>query len=195
MKKIVWGIVIGIILAGAGYYFISPFFDTTIVDDKLPTTINVTNVTGAVESTRETGSIDHLSDTQKGDMMMQIIEANKKDNVPMIEEMPKKQAQVSRTYPIKDTPLHPASGEVRIVETGDETIVRFENFKTINGPNVHVYLAKDTSGKEFIDLGAIRGTEGNINYVVPEGVDLAEYPVVMHWCVPFSVLFNYTEIK
>jgi hypothetical protein len=73
--------------------------------------------------------------------------------------------------------------------------VRFENFKTINGPNVHVYLAKDTSGEEFIDLGAIRGTEGNINYTVPEGVDLSEYPIVMHWCVPFSVLFNYAEIQ
>ncbi|MBX2866473.1 DM13 domain-containing protein [Candidatus Kaiserbacteria bacterium] len=96
---------------------------------------------------------------------------------------------------IIDTPTHPASGTVRIIEGVDgETIIRYENFKTINGPNLHVYLAKDLDAKEFVDLGPIRGTEGNINYVVPEDIDITEYSYVMYWCVPFSVLFNYAEI-
>jgi hypothetical protein len=73
--------------------------------------------------------------------------------------------------------------------------MRFENFKTINDPNLHIYLAKGIDAKEFIDLEKLRGTEGNINYTVPEGVDLSEYPIVVHWCVPFGVLFNYAEIR
>lgn len=184
MRRLLWGIVIGIALVFAGNYFVLPYFDTIVVDDVLPS---------RVKQSTDPGTIDHLTDQQKNDMMRQIIDANKETH-SMAEAMPSTEASVSSAYRIKETPLHPASGEVRIVETGDETIVRFENFETINGPNVHVYLAKDLDAKEFVDLGRIRGTEGNINYTVPANVDISEYTYVMHWCVPFGVLFNYAEI-
>lgn len=101
----------------------------------------------------------------------------------------------STTFPVVGTVGHPASGTVRVVFAGGETVVRYENFSTINGPNLHVYLAKDLDAKEFVDLGPIRGTEGNINYTVPAGVSLEEYPYVMYWCVPFGVLFNYAKLQ
>ena len=50
-------------------------------------------------------------------------------------------------------------------------------------------------GKEFIDLGLIKGTEGSINYDLPEEVNIEDYPYVLHWCVPFSVLFNYAKVE
>ena len=180
-----WGIVIGVALVFAGNYFIAPYFDTIVVDDVLPSRI---------KQSTDPGTIAHLTDQQKNDMMMQIIEANKEVH-SMIEAMPSTQSNVSEAYRVIQTPLHPASGEVRIVESDGQTIVRFENFKTINGPNVHVYLAKDLDAKEFTDLGRLRGTEGNINYIVPNDVDISEYTYVMHWCVPFGVLFNYAEIQ
>jgi len=180
MTKIFWGIILGLIIAGFGYYTLSPIFNNIVVDDVLPAL--------------EPGGISHLSDTQKSDMM-QLLEANKVTPEQMSEEMPKSQVQISQAFAVQDTPLHPASGEVRLVESDGQTIVRFENFKTINGPNLHIYLAKDLEAKEFIDLGPIRGTEGNINYTIPEDVNLADYPYIMHWCVPFSVLFNYVEIQ
>jgi len=185
MRKLLWGILIGVALVFAGNYFLLPYFDTIVVDDVLPSRI---------KQSADPGTIEHLSDAQKRDMTMQIIEANKTD-ISMSEEMPREQVTVSEAYRIKDTPLHPASGEVRIVESDGQPIVRFENFKTINGPNVHVYLAKDLDAKEFIDLGRLRGTEGNINYTIPSSVDISEYKYVMHWCVPFGVLFNYAEIR
>lgn len=60
---------------------------------------------------------------------------------------------------------------------------------------LHLYLAKTLEADDFIDLGPIRGTRGDINYSVPDGVDLSEYKYVMYWCVPFSVLFNYVELR
>jgi hypothetical protein len=104
--------------------------------------------------------------------------------------------EMSAAFSIIDTTGHPASGSVKVIEKNDGSqVIRFEDFETINGPQLHLYLSKDLDASEFIDLGPIRGTEGNINYDVPEGVDIEEYPYVMHWCVPFSVLFNYAELR
>ena len=89
---------------------------------------------------------------------------------------------------------HPASGTARLVETDGKVYVRYENFKTINGPDIYVYLAKDLKAKEFIDLGEVRATEGNVNYEVPEGVSISEYRYVLTWCKQFGVLFNYADL-
>ncbi|OGG64457.1 hypothetical protein A3C18_04100 [Candidatus Kaiserbacteria bacterium RIFCSPHIGHO2_02_FULL_54_11b] len=96
---------------------------------------------------------------------------------------------------VVDTPAHPASGTVRIVEADGRRYVRYENYKTINGPDIFVYLAKDLDAKEFIDLGRVKATEGNINYEIPAGVDAAEYRYVLTWCRAFGVLFNYADIS
>jgi methionine-S-sulfoxide reductase len=97
-------------------------------------------------------------------------------------------------FPVIGTTGHPASGTVRLIQSPEETIIRYENFKTINGPDLFVYLSKDLEGKEFVDLGEIRGTEGNINYTIPNTVNIADYKYVMTWCKQFGVLFNYAEI-
>lgn len=101
----------------------------------------------------------------------------------------------TREFPVVGTTGHPSSGKVRVLKTAAATVIRYEDFSTINGPDLHVYLAKDLDAKEFVDLGPIKGTEGNINYEVPDGVLVNEYQYVMYWCVPFGVLFNYAPIK
>jgi len=98
-------------------------------------------------------------------------------------------------YPITDTAAHPASGTVKVLKTEAGSVIRYEDYKTINGPNLHIYLSKELDAKEYIDLGPIKGTEGNINYEVPAGVDVSAYRYVLTWCKPFGVLFNYAEIK
>ena len=98
-------------------------------------------------------------------------------------------------FEVVGTAGHPAEGTVSVYEGEGKRFLRFENFKTINGPQLHLYLAKDKEANEFIDLGPIRGTEGSINYELPDGVVLGDYPYVMHWCVPFGVLFNYAEVR
>lgn len=90
---------------------------------------------------------------------------------------------------------HPASGTVRIVEADGKKYIRYENFSTINGPDLYVYLAKDLEAEEFVSLGTLRATEGNVNYEIPSTVNPSDYRYVMTWCKQFGVLFNYAEIS
>ena len=151
--KVISGILLLITVALAGYYFISPLFNTIEVNDTLPESFQT--------PLEEGGSVYAMDGP----------------------------------FAVEGTTGHPAEGEVFVYEGDGKRFIRFENFKTINGPNLHLYLAKDKDAKEYIDLGPIRGTEGAINYELPDDVTLDEYPFVLHWCVPFSVLFNYAEVK
>ncbi len=104
---------------------------------------------------------------------------------------PDRSAQVVASATVIDTLAHPASGTAHIIRIGETSYLRYENFTTLNGPDLYVYLAKDKDAKEFISLGRVRATEGNINYEIPAGIDIADYPYALTWCKAFSVLFNY----
>jgi hypothetical protein len=95
--------------------------------------------------------------------------------------------------------LHPTEGTATIYQVGDgNRVLRLSNFRTTNGPNVHVYMvaaddAKDNASVKragFVDLGHIKGNVGDQNYVVGPEVDLAKYRTVSIWCQRFSLNFG-----
>ena len=90
---------------------------------------------------------------------------------------------------------HHVEGKALLIENEGKKIVRFEDFDTINGPALYIYLSSDLGDDDFVDLGPIKATKGNINYEIPEGVDTEKYNKVLIWCRPFSVLFSYAELK
>jgi hypothetical protein len=82
---------------------------------------------------------------------------------------------------------------------GDGTrVLRFTNFSTSNGPDVHVYMVAADDAKDaasvlragFIDLGSIKGNIGDQNYTLGPDVDLSKYRAVSVWCKRFSVNFG-----
>lgn len=168
IKKIA-GAALFVAFCAVAYYAVSPLFRNSTLDEPLPAQKDMV------------------------DLERQIAEMNKVPEKPMREVMPES-GSVSPAFPIQGTIGHPASGRALVLESDKGTVIRFEDLDTINGPNLHVYLAKDLSAKEFVDLGPLKATNGNINYLVPEGVDIGDYPYVMHWCVPFGVLFNYAHL-
>ncbi len=89
---------------------------------------------------------------------------------------------------------HEVSGKALIIDSDGTKVLRFEDFETINGPDLRIYLAADLEAKDIVDLGEIKGTKGNINYDIPEGTDLSKYKYVLIWCRAFSVLFSYAEL-
>ena len=100
--------------------------------------------------------------------------------------------------------LHPTAGTATIYRMGDGTnVLRFTNFETSNGPDVHVYMvaaddAKDAASVEragFVDLGVIKGNVGDQNYVLPSDLDLTKYRAVSIWCKRFSVNFGAAALK
>lgn len=94
---------------------------------------------------------------------------------------------------------HPTRGTATIYRVGDGShILRFTNFRTSNGPDVHVYMvaandAKDSASVQragFVDLGKIKGNIGDQNYHLGSEVDLSRYRAVSVWCKRFSINFG-----
>ena len=90
---------------------------------------------------------------------------------------------------------HEVSGKAVLIEDDNKKILRFENFETINGPDLHIYLSSDLEAKDYVDLGGIKATKGNVNYEVSSDINLEKYNKVLVWCEPFKVLFSYAELK
>ena len=94
---------------------------------------------------------------------------------------------------------HESSGNASIHQLADgKRILRFTDFATSNGPDVHVYLvaANDASDSEtvkksgFVEIGSLKGNIGDQNYELPADLDLAKYRAVTIWCQRFGVNFG-----
>lgn len=166
MKKIIIG-AIAIVVLGIAWYGLSPLLKNKVVNDPLPVPVITQPETSVtIADTPAAGNIEE-----------------------------KTQPVMTERVAITDTIAHPGSGFVRVVTDGTRQFLRYEDYKTINGPDVRVYLATDLKAKDFVDLGPIKGTEGNINYEIPPGTDLSKYRYALTWCEDFSVLFNSAELK
>jgi hypothetical protein len=104
------------------------------------------------------------------------------------------EAVIEMSAPVIGSTGHPASGIAKIIKADDKTFLRYENFKTINGPDLYVYLATDLEAQDFLSLGRLKATEGNINYEIPADVDITKYQYALVWCKQFGVLFNSANI-
>jgi hypothetical protein len=77
-------------------------------------------------------------------------------------------------------------------------VLRLTEFVTSNGPDVRVYLvaaadaSDDATVKQagFVELGKLKGNEGDQNYDIPTDLDLNKYRAVTIWCNRFSVTFG-----
>ncbi len=93
---------------------------------------------------------------------------------------------------------HETIGTAAVHQLGDQRLLRLTGFSTSNGPDVRVYLvaANDATDDEtvtkagFVELGKLKGTQGDQNYEIPAGVDLDQYRAVTIWCKRFSVNFG-----
>lgn len=94
---------------------------------------------------------------------------------------------------------HETKGSATIYRLDDgRRVLRLTEFTTSNGPDVRVYLvaARDAADDEtvtkagFVELGTLKGTDGNQNYEVPADLDLEKYRAVTIWCRRFSVNFG-----
>lgn len=92
---------------------------------------------------------------------------------------------------------HPTRGTATVHRGGGETVLRFTDFETSDGPDVRIYLvaSDDVAGETdlrrgFVDLGALKGNVGDQNYLIPAATDLSIYRAVSVWCRRFGVNFG-----
>jgi hypothetical protein len=100
--------------------------------------------------------------------------------------------------------LHSTSGNATIFRMADGArVLRFTNFSTSNGPDVHVYMVAADDAKDiatvqqagFVDLGVLKGNIGDQNYTIGSDLDLAKYRAVSIWCKRFSVNFGAAALR
>jgi pentapeptide MXKDX repeat protein len=102
--------------------------------------------------------------------------------------------------------VHNTSGRATIYrEDSGELVLRLTNFKTSNGPDVHVILiaAKDAdddanflkSNTKRVELGKLKGNEGDQNYDIPSGTDLTKFQTVSIYCERFNANFGAAALE
>jgi len=92
--------------------------------------------------------------------------------------------------------IHNAEGIAKIIPLqGGTNILRLENLRVTNGPDLYVYLSPDKSTSNFVNVGKLKANNGNQNYDIPAATDLSKYDTILIWCRPFSVLFGSTELN
>ena len=96
---------------------------------------------------------------------------------------------------------HPTSGRATIYEaTGGVRRLSLSDFTTSNGPDVHVVLARADdpaldqeivkTGLDYVELGPLKGNQGDQNYDIPASVDLKKYNAVVIYCERFHAVFG-----
>ena len=177
MNKLV-ALPIIVAIAAIAIYYASPLFINAVVDEPLPT-----------------------------GMMHQNDSMTKKDQMTEGEVMKEKEMVESNTKIIltgnfieAGDGIHNAEGMSKVLAVNDgkteHRILRLENFKSTNGPDLYVYLSKDARSISdgYIELARLKGNIGNQNYHIPDDVNLGEYSYALIWCKQFSVLFGYANL-
>jgi Electron transfer DM13 len=78
--------------------------------------------------------------------------------------------------------FHNTEGAAKVIPLQDGgSILRLENFRFTNGPNVHVYMSTNKDATDFVDLGRLKANNGNQNYNIPIGINVAKYKYVLIW--------------
>lgn len=96
----------------------------------------------------------------------------------------------------------PVSGKATLGKTSDgKLVLRFENLKSANGPDLYVYLTKDAAPttadqiKAGFEVGKLKATEGNLNYELDSKLDISQYKSAVIYCKSFSAIFGYASLK
>jgi Electron transfer DM13 len=98
---------------------------------------------------------------------------------------------------------HDGEGTATLTKQSDGSyLLRFENFKVLNGPDLYVYtssIAKpgesDVKESNSLSLGRLKGNVGAQNYVIPVGTSLEQLRSVVIWCKTFGVNFASASLE
>jgi hypothetical protein len=223
-KKILIVVIIVVVVAIAvpfAIYTISPLFISNTVNEPLPTTAAVTSKKAASQEYQKFVSMNEQDRINAAKQMNQRLKnmvmigaaqinntMNENGGIASQGIINKQQTHATNTTTVSTIRtgsfigagdgFHNAEGLAKVIPSdgrGERTILRLESFKSTNGPNVHLYLSTDKAASNFIDLGRLKANNGNQNYNIPVGTDLAKYNTALIWCKDFSILFGSAQLK
>ncbi|MFN0027639.1 MAG: DM13 domain-containing protein [Acidimicrobiales bacterium] len=96
---------------------------------------------------------------------------------------------------------HDTSGTVLLIAQPDGShVLRFEDLDTSNGPDLQVLLSPSNAAAESyeegsVELGRLKGNQGDQNYAIPTGTDPGAWRSAVIWCERFSVAFGIADLR
>ena len=201
-KTIIILIIIAAIVIPIGIYIASPLFINTTVNEPLPTS-GLTDL----QKFQEFMSMNNEQERVEKGQQMTTEEKNailrgaahtggNSINENMTEDVTVEGSFLIGNFIGVNDGIHNAEGLAKVIVLDEgNSILRLENFRATNGPDLYVYLSTDKSASDFVSLGRLKGNIGNQNYEIPEGTELSKYDTVLIWCRAFSVLFGSAELK
>lgn len=202
LKKIIYS-VISLSLILVTFYLVSPLFISTEVNEPLPPNVNNSitfeEFTKMTEDER-TNMARSMTNEQKNQMLVQFAELGNNsrinDDLNTDVMIKSNQSSGSATFVGVNDGIHNAEGQAKIIPLSDNSnILRLEDLKVTNGPDLYVYLSTDKGASDFVNLGKLKANNGNQNYNIPSDTDLSKYNTVLIWCKAFSVLFGSAEFN
>ncbi len=181
-----------VILGAIATAVLSPYFTESTVDEALPEGVVVPPTIEPKDSMTEDDAM--MDDTMKDDDAM--MDDTMKDDDAMMDDTVEIPTSYAGTFVGVGDGIHHAEGSVYALPLEDgSNVLRLENFRATNGPDLFVYLATDKGASEFVNLGVLKANIGNQNYDIPEGTDLEKYNNVLIWCRAFSLYFGSAELS
>ena len=178
------GVVIAVPVAVFAYWLLAPLFITNTVNEDFPLTANAEIPEGMERSEAEMVMTS-----------MRKMEDNVEESMPAAQGSP----VLVKSGEFRDGDnLHTGSGQALVYDLPDgSTVLRFENFRVTNGPDLRVVLTTvadpgnsgDVHAPGSIELDKLKGNVGNQNYHIPSDADVSAYKSVVIYCKPFRVVF------
>jgi Trp operon repressor len=210
-KLIIIGIIIAAIIIPIGVYTASPLFISTEVDEPVPTSAVRSEAYQKFVSMNEEEKMQaakQMTSEERDQIMATSATVNNSINESMnqvqLQQQPAQNTTTTTTaknslrsgsFVGVNDGIHNAEGIAKVIPLQQgSNILRLENFKATNGPDLYVYLGTDKSASDFVSLGRLKGNIGNQNYDIPGGTDLSKYNTVLIWCKAFSVLFGSAQL-
>jgi hypothetical protein len=188
-----------IIVITFAIYTISPLLINTVINEPLPPSSVSSDFQRFMNMTEDERIEAANNMTQKQKEIIMTVAA--KDNNTISENL----SVVTMSASSNETLIgnfvgagdgfHNAEGVAKIIQLADGTdILRLENFKATNGPDLYVYLSTDKTNADIVNLGRLKGNIGNQNYLIPAGTDITKYNTALIWCRAFSVIFGSAQL-
>ena len=197
--KIIIGIMTAIIVITFAIYTISPLLINTVINEPLPPSSVSSDFQRFMNMTEDERIEAANNMTQKQKEIIMTVAA--KDNNTISENLSVATMSASSNETLignfvgAGDGFHNTEGVAKIIQLADGTdILRLENFKATNGPDLYVYLSTDKTNADIVNLGRLKGNIGNQNYLIPAGTDITKYNTALIWCRAFSVIFGSAQL-
>jgi hypothetical protein len=199
-RSIIIAIIVAAILVPATVYAASPLFVSSTINEPLPVVKTGESSTAQDGAEIEDEMMEKDKDAMVEDDSMPGESMEKEEEMVKDEEMAEKEdammmKETSGTFAGAGDGIHNAQGSARVLNLEDgSAVLRLEDFRVTNGPDLYVYLSTDKGASDYVDLGRLKANAGNQNYELPSGIDLFKYDNVVIWCKAFSVYFGGAQL-